>query len=290
MKTENFINKAMVKHGNKYDYSCSSYINNKTKLTIKCRLHGKFLQTPNSHLAGKGCFKCKGKPKKTTTEFVRDAKKIHGATYDYSDLKYINVKSKVNIICSLHGEFKQRPDIHLAGHGCPKCAKKQRPISNTKDTLHFIISATKKHNNKYDYSLVKYRNSKCRVNVICPNHGIFEIIPSSHLLGQQCGLCSNKGGFNSMIEGFVYVLVSECRNHMKIGISNNVETRFKQLRVSTPFTFSVSDVFNVPGKAAYPIEQVYHSICTSSGFNGFNGSSEWFKYDNDIIQMLRDLC
>lgn len=290
MKTENFINKAKVKHGDRYDYSLSVYVNNKTKLTIKCEYHGEFLQTPNSHLAGKGCFQCKGKPKKTTEGFIRDAKNTHGDSYGYINLEYVNVKSKVIITCHTHGDFKQRPDIHLAGHGCPTCAKKQRPISNTKDTLYFIINAAKKHNNKYDYSLVKYKNNKSRVDIICPTHGVFDTVPASHLLGQECGLCSNKGGFNSSLDGFVYVLLSECCNHMKIGISNNVTNRVKQLRGSTPFIFSTLDVFSVPGKAALPIEQAIHSTCKSSGFTGFNGATEWFKYDADVIQYLRELC
>ena len=56
--TEEFINKSIKLHGNKYDYSLVNYINRNTPVTIICPIHGKFEQAPMHHLAGKGCYKC----------------------------------------------------------------------------------------------------------------------------------------------------------------------------------------------------------------------------------------
>ena len=58
LTTEMFINKANIIHSNKYDYSKTSYVNNRTKVTIICPIHGEFEQTPNSHLSGSGCPMC----------------------------------------------------------------------------------------------------------------------------------------------------------------------------------------------------------------------------------------
>lgn len=55
---EEFISKARNIHGDKYDYSKVSYINNRTKVCIICPKHGEFWQIPNSHLQGQGCPKC----------------------------------------------------------------------------------------------------------------------------------------------------------------------------------------------------------------------------------------
>ena len=55
---EKFIEKARVIHGDKYDYSKFTYINNFTKSTITCLIHGEFKQSPNSHLSHNGCPKC----------------------------------------------------------------------------------------------------------------------------------------------------------------------------------------------------------------------------------------
>jgi very-short-patch-repair endonuclease len=89
---------------------------------IVCPKHGEFWQVPTEHLSGKGCKKCYGNDKMTTEEFIRKSKEIHGDKYDYSKVEYSgNNKSKVCIVCPKHGEFWQRANTHLLGHGCPIC-------------------------------------------------------------------------------------------------------------------------------------------------------------------------
>ena len=56
----------------------------------------------------------------------------------------------------------------------------------------FIEKANKKHNHKYDYSKVKYIDSKTKVCIICPEHGEFWQTPSAHVRGHSCPICSNK--------------------------------------------------------------------------------------------------
>lgn len=55
---EEFISKAKLIHGDKYDYSKINYTNNKCKINIVCPHHGTFSQSPNSHLSGSGCPSC----------------------------------------------------------------------------------------------------------------------------------------------------------------------------------------------------------------------------------------
>ena len=57
--TIKFIKKAKCIHGNTYDYTEFNYINAKTKGYIICKKHGKFYQTPNTHLRNHGCPKCR---------------------------------------------------------------------------------------------------------------------------------------------------------------------------------------------------------------------------------------
>jgi len=47
-----------------------------------------------------------------TNIFISKANKIHRDKYDYSNVNYINAKTKINIICKIHGEFKQNPSNH----------------------------------------------------------------------------------------------------------------------------------------------------------------------------------
>jgi hypothetical protein len=57
---------------------------------------------------------------KTTNEFISEAKEFHGNIYDYSLVEYKNTDTKVSIICPVHGEFQQRPWMHLK-YGCRAC-------------------------------------------------------------------------------------------------------------------------------------------------------------------------
>lgn len=58
LSTEEFIYKAILKHGNKYDYSDVVYLKSSEKVKIKCFEHGIFEQTPSNHLDGQGCPLC----------------------------------------------------------------------------------------------------------------------------------------------------------------------------------------------------------------------------------------
>lgn len=56
--TDDWIQKARVVHGDKYDYSNAVYVNSKTPLKIICKEHGEFQQIPSEHMSGKGCRFC----------------------------------------------------------------------------------------------------------------------------------------------------------------------------------------------------------------------------------------
>lgn len=128
-----FIEKAKKKHHNKYDYSKVEYINNHTKVCIICPEHGEFWVTPNNHLSKYdigGCPKCKKKKigeikKKSLEDFIKESNIIHNKKYSYDKVDYNRTDEQVIITCPIHGDFIQRPQDHLRGHGCPKCANQQ---------------------------------------------------------------------------------------------------------------------------------------------------------------------
>lgn len=189
MKKEEFVEKAIKIHGNKYDYSKVEYVNNKTNVCIICPEHGEFWQAPDKHINRKqGCPKCYGNVKKTTDDFINDAIKVHGDEYDYSLVSYINNNTHVSIICKKHGIFKQTPHNHLKGQGCPECGKYKNTRLDT--TENFIEKASEVHENKYDYSKVNYTGANNKVKIICPTHGEFEQTPYAHLAGQGCPKCA----------------------------------------------------------------------------------------------------
>lgn len=123
-------------------------------------------------------------------EFIELAQSIHGNKYDYSKVEYKDIKTKVCIICQIHGEFWQTPEKHIRRkQGCPKCCIEQRANKRRCSTEEFIKKARQINGDKYDYSKVNYRDNSTKVCIICLVHGEFWMTPNKHLLGQGCPLC-----------------------------------------------------------------------------------------------------
>ena len=126
---QQFVERARSAHGIKYDYSCVVYINNSTKVQIKCTTCNTFFtQTPNCHLLRQGCPRC-GRQKcdksrsLTTHEFVERSNNIHCGFYSYAETNYVHNSNKVTITCPVHGNFEQTAYNHLKGSGCQACSR-----------------------------------------------------------------------------------------------------------------------------------------------------------------------
>jgi very-short-patch-repair endonuclease len=243
--TKDFIEKAINKWGDKYDYSLVEYLNNTKKIKIICPLHGEFEQSPMSHLQAKyGCGKCvpvtKKTPKYTTIEFIEEAKSIWGDKYDYSLVEYINIRKKIKVIYD-DIVYEQTPGAHLKypperflNHEIFMVKAKRKwgdkydyslvefistkiPIKiiyngvtyeqlpsnhliyapelrNHLTLEDFIEKSNDIHNNKYDYSRSVYLSDKTKVTVICPLHGEFDQKPSLHMRGAGCPKCNDSLG------------------------------------------------------------------------------------------------
>ena len=187
--TIEFIEKSKLKHNGIFDYSLVDYVNDKNKVSIICKEHGEFNQSPNNHLKGQGCPKCDKSFKLNISDFIKKSNLKHGNKYDYSLVKYINNITTVSIICNLHGIFNQVARNHLIGYGCKICAGNLK--SSTDD---FSYKSNIIHNNRYDYSLVDYKNALTKVRIICRQHGEFIQTPNKHLNGRGCQICGLKYG------------------------------------------------------------------------------------------------
>ena len=232
----NFVEEAKKIHNNKYDYSLTNYVNTKTKVIIICPIHGKFSQTPETHLSGSGCPICgrekaSNKNKKTFEQFTKEANKIHNNFYTYTN--YINNSKPISIICPIHGEFFQRPKDHLKGQGCPICNGTPK-----KNIEQFIEEANKIHNFKFDYSKSVYINNHTKLLIICKNCKTeFLQTPNSHLQGNGCPNCrpNKKLTFEDFKqkaklihgENYTYTDYVNCRTKIKI-LCNNCGNYFYQ--------------------------------------------------------------
>jgi hypothetical protein len=203
--TNDFINRSKEIHGDNYDYSLVEYISGHKKVKIICKIHGEFEQMPVNHIGKQqsGCKKCSDannglNKRKLKEQFINEATTIHENFYDYSKVDYINSKTKIIIICKIHGEFEQEPNKHIGKQqqGCSKCTNCYKL-----NTFDFIEKSNKIHENKYDYSKVNYINTNKKVIIICSKHGEFEQTPNAHIQKQGCPKCS--GNLKLTTEEFI---------------------------------------------------------------------------------------
>lgn len=192
--TEKFIEKAKQIYGDLYDYSKTIYTKADENVIIKCNTcNSIFEKNASSHINNFiGCPKCSLKlaatrRTSTTKTFIEKAKKVHGEKYTYAKVDYKSGRELVCITCPEHGDFYQKPEDHLQGHGCKKCFLKKQ----TKTTKEFIKQAKKIHKDLYNYSNVDYKNYQTEVKIKCNTcKKTFFQKPSSHLKGSGCPYCN----------------------------------------------------------------------------------------------------
>ena len=158
-QSQKFIDKVKEFHDNKYDYSKVNYVNNKTKVTIICPVHGEFEQIPSAHY-NHGCDKCRvDNNRKSIEQFIKDANNIHDEKYEYSKVDYLNTTTPVKIGCTTCGTyFTQRPNDHLNGSGCPVCNR-----GSDLDSLYvWKIVGT----NIYKFGVTSFRLGNIRLNQV----------------------------------------------------------------------------------------------------------------------------
>lgn len=281
---EDFIKKARKVHGDKYDYSVSIYTGCKESVDIRCIVHDYiFTQSASDHTSGCGCPKCADevraqKRRVTKQEFIDRATTIHCGKYAYSKVDFISLDVEVTMICPIHGEFSQKPSLHLSGRSCKKC--KADGISKRKRDSRedFISKAIAVHGNKYDYSLVDYTRSGNVVNIICKEHGAFPQYANNHISGYGCpNCCSN--GYKRSSKGYLYLL--SCGDMVKIGITNSSpKSRAKRVSSSFGAEFKVIDSWHFKdGSIPDSIETTLLRELRSEydrPTNKFEGSSECF--------------
>ncbi len=82
--------------------------------------------------------------------------------------------------------------------------------------------------------------------------------------------------------------MSDCGLYAKVGISNKYENRISILKKSTPFKFSLIELYsNISGDLIFNLERMFHSKYESAGFKGFDGATEWLKFSPELLEEFR---
>lgn len=194
------IDAARTVHGDRYDYSLLPIkINASTSIDIICKEHGKFSQTVANHINHKsGCPKCSNSIERTYAKFIRQANLIHGDRYGYKYYEKVTGSSKINIICSIHGEFNQSVGAHLAGKGCQSCGANS--VSMNEEAVVYILKSEGvfkvgvssrlgdrisklERSTPFGFDVIHTKKFKKRADAIASEREILKSFPSANFSG-----------------------------------------------------------------------------------------------------------
>ena len=122
---EDFVRKANQLWNGMYDYSKVEYVNNRTKVIVRCKKHDiEYEVTPGNHLVKPGCKECKRDSIVQALSFSQKAyeqicNEVHDYEYEYGE--YTGAHEKIKIKCLIHGWFEQMLTPQERSK-CPKCA------------------------------------------------------------------------------------------------------------------------------------------------------------------------
>lgn len=196
--TETFVKKLsfvwgdLLKLDPEYEYTSST-----KKVRIICNAHGGFMVSPTNVLNRKGCPVCardrsSQSLRTPAEEVIRTVDEFFGSgKYVLNMEKYRNARSKIKVYCTLHNTHEYRSVASMTMDRYVPCRICDRENS-LKDHNKVIEDFNKIHKDRYDYSLVEYKGSNEKVEIVC-NYGdrhTFWMTPNSHLEGKGCPKCN----------------------------------------------------------------------------------------------------
>lgn len=296
--SEYFIKILNEIHNNKYNYireefepNYSQIKVNERQITRICK-HGEVQISYHSHRKGKSvCNFCNDPEKETISrrdKFINKVKEVH-SHLDLSEIIYKNQYNITQIKCTIHNIYfnvGRSSQIFKCKYGsCPFCIenKKDRFINNIKKKHpnkrktknQVILEANIVHNNRYDYSLFDYRDSKTKGIIICELHGQFNQTMDSHINKKaNCPTCVKEtnyitfeGKYNlayfkntesKNIKGTLYLanFKGSDEEFIKIGItSKTFEERFKYLYLESNYEVTLIKKISLTIYEAFLLEQ-----------------------------------
>lgn len=202
MTTDQFIERARERYGDRFAYDRCAYKNMKTHVCITCPEHGDVMVHPEFFLvkARHGCPDCsslhpKKPPQYTTDSLIAKYKAIWGEEFDYSEVVYEAWEKKVKIRHRECGRvFWQVPGSHFK-YGCQKCSAIRRgKATSQRHGNNFVARAQEIHGDRYCYDAVDFVDMRSKVAIRCPEHNLtFYTAPFNHLHPERPTGCPECG-------------------------------------------------------------------------------------------------
>lgn len=274
----------------------NGYKNASSRLIMHCQKHGEWETSSDLIVNGRNfCKKCSNEniALKNSIDQKEYEKRITNIcnSRGYKFVKWIEnyhgVRTKALIECTKHGQWvSSGNNITINKSFCKKCY-----FENKKTPLHMREKEINEKCLSLNYEFLGwvngYVNQYSKIKIKCQKHGEFITTPTTLLhTGRRCAGCATTG-FKIKNKASLYVLRSLCGSYVKIGISNNVENRIKILKKRTPFEFNVIEIYNSDGKTIRSLEKDFHSHFESAELTGFDGCTEWLKWNPNITTLIR---
>jgi hypothetical protein len=228
----------------------------------------------------------------TTAQFITLGKAHFGEHYDYSKTVYTGNDSSVTIICPVHGEFTQRAQEHMNGHGCNKCkfARKsidqKLPLEVWLQRLEAYPLITAK-----DLGTLGYHT---QITLSCAIHGDFTttlgaIGKNIHL----CPLCASQSHQIQSIrknligrQATIYYVYLPLIDMYKFGVTVDLEARLRSLQTE----YKLLAIGIKEYTEALRLEHEAHIALDMHRYKGtkkllLDGSTELYK--NDVLKQLK---
>lgn len=269
-----------------------SYTGSKTRYNCACSTCGhKWPAMLGSLIAGTGCPSCRytarQKPQeKAEPEMVAAA----SGRYEFEiDGDYVGQQTTYSCSClKCSHKWKARQIALLGGDGCMACFKASKiiPQSATESAIHAAAAG------RYTFWLVGdyVGRESARYSCTCTDcGGVWEAAAYPLIsMGTGCPHCADYG-YTPGKTGHLYVLRSECGAMVKVGITNKLDQRHKQLARATPFNWSCIElVSNDDGASIAQLEKDLHARMNRVDFGGevFDGYTEWMEWDPALLGWL----
>ena len=124
----------------------------------------------------------------TQDTIIIKLKELH-PNLDFSKFIFTSVNNKSIIICPIHGSREIKVMNLLRGSSCKLC----RQQSQKRTPTQIIKQMEEKHLGKYSYPAFKnYTNQNQVIEILCPEHGIFEQQIIHHTNGSGCEKCHDR--------------------------------------------------------------------------------------------------
>lgn len=260
--------------------------NSRSKILMRCDIGHEWVARVSGLIhGGRGCPHCSERIARPAEERIEQLNSLPGKFFVRWESNYRNYRSKAVMRCDIGHEWSASIHNLTSGRGCPVCAVQNRTHSAEEREMRLNALPNMQFVRWLNIPDRNFSKAVMRCDIGHEWSANFNNL-TSHKSG--CPFCS-KHGFDKSKHGTLYALCSSDGAHIKIGVSTRYKRRINELRRETPFEFSIIGLIHAHGLDVLDLESMFHNNFKSAGLLGFNGATEWLKFDPQILSLLRIL-